>query len=49
MINILIYVNHEKMCLVNKVSPELNREFVKEEINAPLSSSSRAIERQKKY
>ena len=45
MMNILSYVDFAIMCNVNKYFPELNHKFGKEDINFPLSSSSRAIER----
>ena len=42
--NILGFVDYEKMFRVIKFFPELNQNFVKEGIILPLSSSSRAIE-----
>ena len=42
--NILSYVDFSKICYVMKSFPELKPNFGKEDINFPLSPSSRAAE-----
>ena len=49
LMNTLSYVDFSKLCKLIKYFPELNQSFVKEDINFPLSSSSIAIEWQKKH
>ena len=46
---ILSYVGFAKLCNVIKYFPELNKKFVKEGLNSPLSSSSRAVKWRNKY
>ena len=46
--NIIIYVDYSKICHVIRSFHDLNQKFGKEDINFPLSSSSRAIEWRKK-
>ena len=43
LINILSYVNFSKLCHVIQYFLELNKKIGQEDINLPLSSSSRAI------
>ena len=49
LMNILSYVDFEKMCNIIKNSPGLNHNFVKEDITFPLLYSSRAIKWRKQY
>ena len=45
--DILSYVDYEKLCNIMQNFPELNRNFLKEGITFPIFYSSRAIKWQK--
>ena len=47
--DILSYVDFEKMCMVIKYFPWLNQKIGEEDIILPISSSSRSTEWQKSY